>query len=306
MKFYENITIFTRYNIDGAGCYMVLKWLFEGTSKSINLIQSTEKKFREQYINWTKTVDVAEQTVIIADLAVEEENRDILDTGSNIIIFSHNAKLTTWSHLYTKSTVIAEKTPSCTSLVYRKLKDRSTRTLTTPEKYLILLIDDYDSYQLQLPESQGLNVVYESLLYNRAFNFRALYEKGFTPFNKQQQLLIAGHHRMVDDIIKELKIYTRIVPLCGKEYRIRACEAQYGVNEVASYLIKNCKADIAIVSNTRTGFASFRRSAECDCDLEELAKTLCEGSGRNDIAFGPLTIMLLEFLQTFTVYDRTI
>lgn len=306
MKFYENITIFTRYNIDGAGCYAVLKWLFGTTSKSINLIQSTEKKFREQYINWLKTTDVAEQTVIVADLAVEEENRDILDTGPNIIIFSHNAKLTDWSHLYTKSTVIAEKTPSCTSLVYRKLRDRSSYTLTAQEKYLILLIDDYDSYQLQLPESQGLNIIYESLSYNRAMNFRALYEKGFVPFNKQQQLLIAGHYKMVDDVIKRLEIYTRVVPLCNKEYRIFTCEAQYGVNEVASYLIKTCKADIAIVSNTRTGFASFRRAVDCDCDLEELAKALCEGSGRSNIAFGPLTIVLLDFLQTFKLYDRAI
>jgi hypothetical protein len=282
--------IFTDCDLDGVGTYLMFKWL-TGYTGEVEIC--SQSNFRKTFLGWCKRNNIDNyDKVYIFDLDVSQHNMDLVDRD-NIIIIDHHATHVDNLEKYKKAKAVVKVFSSCCKLVYTILKEKyGDDKLTDEQKLLMLLVDDYDSYELKLKDSYNLNVVLWNYVGNRAQQFERDFGSGFNGFTQTHLNIIHLNNKKVERVISELEIYKGTIPFSGKKYILYATMASTSLNEVAHHVISShSDCDMCIVVNLNTKRVSFRKNKEKapDLDLGKLSKTIADGGGHVDSAGGKLT-----------------
>lgn len=293
----KKVAVFTDCDLDGLGAMAVFDWF---TGKDVDHQICSQSNFRKTFTKWSqKNRPEKFERIYVLDLDVSQSNLDLVDHDNFTIIDHHDTHVANATK-YKKAKVVLQEYTSCCKLLYMLLsKKYPNRELTDEQKLLVLLVDDYDSYELKLKDSYNLNVIVWNYVGDRAEQFKRDFGKGFYGFNKEHKNMIHINNRQVARIITELEIYTGELPISGQEYKIYATCADKSLNEVAHHVINNYDCDICMVMNLRTQRVSFRKNKTRipDLDLGKLAQTIAEGGGHIHSSGGKITEQVLTITK---------
>lgn len=285
----------TDADCDGAGSYLVLSWLL---GAKIPYKVSPSNRFREEFLEWQKINKVTDfEKIFILDLDVSE-NVDLVD-HPNVVIVDHHSSHFPNKGKYTKATVIVEECTSACKLLYKKLHKAAPTELTDNQKKLILHVDDYDSYQFQLPQTHGLNTLFWNFQGDRVQKFVDRFNQGFSCFTPEEENIIAFYQKRLERIKSELIIYHASLPIGNTVIQFVATFATEFLNDIAQYALEKTKAEVALVINNKTNKVSFRRSPKSTFNVSKLAEKFAEGGGHEFSAGGILTEKVLELSKLF-------
>lgn len=289
---------FTDCDLDGIGSYLTFKWFNE--DKNIAHEICSKSNFRRTFTGWLARNRIEDyEKVYIFDLDVSQDDLDIVDRDNIVIIDHHDTHIAN-QHKYKKAKTILVDTTSCCKLIYTLFKAKFPDVeISDSKKLLVLMVDDYDSYKLEVPNSYNLNVVLWNYAGKRAEQFSRDFSEGFKEFNEAHLNMINFNKRKVDRIISELEVYAGELAINKKTYNLYATTTDSVINEVAHHVIENYKCDICIVMNIGTGRASFRKNKETapDVDLGKLASKIADGGGHAYSAGGKVTEKLLTLTK---------
>ena len=293
------VYVFTDCDLDGIGSYLVSKWLI---SDDMPYTVTTCKNFRQDYLRWANHNKLSDyDKVFIFDINVSE-HVDLLDRSNILVIDHHNGK-DGYSE-FGKAKLILEPEYSSTCLLVLKtllaLNPKLKSKLTPERAKMIKLVDDYDSYTLQYPESTGLNTILWSYTGNRVQKFIEEFGDGIKPFTSFQKNMISIAEKKVKDAIETYDLFKIELPIEGKKRKIVSIQCDHNINEVADGLLKKYNFDICFVVNLKSKSVSLRKSKGCDVNLNKLATTLCDGGGHPDSAGGKITDTFLKCAKMFT------
>ena len=294
----NKIAVFTDCDLDGLGSMQVFRW-FTGKLDAQHEICS-QSNFRKTFTKWSVRNNPKKfDKIFIMDLDVSQSNLDLVDHENFVIIDHHDTHISNKGK-YLKATTILQDYTSCCKLLYRIFSKKYTDVkLSDEQKKLVLLVDDYDSYKLQLKDSYNLNVIVWNYVGDRAEQFTRDFGSGFNGFTKSHMNMIHLNNRKVNRIISELEIYKGKIPISGSEYKIHATIADKSLNEVAHHVINNHDCDICMVMNLRTQRVSFRKNKERvpELDLGKLAQAIAEGGGHRDSSGGKMTDQIMTLTK---------
>jgi len=276
----QSIFIFTGANLDGAGCVWILNQLFSGSSITHKV--TSETSLKEDINAFIKHHIDKYDKVFLCNISRTDEILRLLD----------NNKVTAFER---------SEICSCTELIYRYFSSQASKSLTDNQKILVKLISDFDSYQLKTKTSYDLNTLFYSMSGDRVAQFCKEFSQGYTGFSLIHKATLKYHTLRVKDIIDNLECYSTTIT---KKYKVVCCFSDYGVNDIADFLFKDCGADIAIIVNAPMKRVSFRANKTCDYDVSKLAVKLCDGGGREKTAAGKLTDKFLRFSSLFKQHEN--
>lgn len=303
MKF-DDIFVFTDFDLDGTVSLLALHWYLGATPGQIQFKSTTVSNFRREYLNWLNTHKPTDyKTIYILDLDVSN-SADLIDQ-KNITIIDHHATHCRAVQDYKQATVHVIENTSCAKLLYKVLKPAE---ITTSQKALIALADDYDSYTLKIPQSYELNCLLTNLQKTagaqKAEKFMQRFYKGFDKFTQQEQNIIKAHISLRDKTINELNMFKGKVSIGGKERNVLGTTGNKFVNEICDYMLKSTDAEIVFFVNPDASHVSFRKNKNCEIDLSKLAAKLCEGGGHEYAAGGKITETFMNFTKLLTPYNK--
>ena len=261
--------VFSDCDLDGIGTFLVFKW-FTGI-KNLEHEICSQSNFRKTFSAWLMNNKLEDyDKVYIFDLDVSQNNLDLVDHDNVSIIDHHD------THVQNKD-----------------------KTLTDHQKLLILMVDDYDSYKLQVKGSYELNIILWNYVGQRAEQFTRDFGTGFKGFSRSHLNMIALNKKKVSRVLSELQIFRGKLPLNGKQYNLYATMASESLNEVAHHVINTHECDIIMVMNMNTKRVSFRMNKDkCpEVDLGKLASNIAEGGGHPYAAGGQLTDKVLTLTK---------
>ena len=293
----KKIAVFTDCDLDGLSSFLVFKWF---TNLRVEHEICSQSNFRKTFTKWAvKNHPEKYDKIYIFDLDVSQSNLDLVDNKNFTIIDHHDTHVAN-ENKYKNATAILKDCSSCCKLLYSLFsKKYADVKLTDEQKMLVLLADDYDSYELKLKDSYNLNVVVWNYVGNRAEQFTRDFITGFKGFNQSHLNMIRINDKQVSRILSELEVYKGELPIGGKKYKLYATVAEKCLNEVAHHVIKNNDCDICMVLNLRTKRVSFRKNKERipDLDLGKIAQTIAEGGGHQHSSGGQLTEQVLTITK---------
>lgn len=294
----KKCVIFTDCDLDGIGSYLVFRW-FTGMDKVEHHICS-QSNFRKTFSSWCMKNDIDKyHKVYIFDLDVSQDNLDLVDRKNVSIIDHHDTHVQNEKKYKHAKTILKEYT-SCCRLIYDLLNNMYEDTnLTQHQKLLMLMVDDYDSYKLQLKDSYSLNVVLWNYVGKRAEQFTRDFGEGFKGFNQSHLNMIHLNNKKVSRVLSELEIFKGTLPVNDKKYKLFATMASQSLNEVAHHIIDNYNCDICMVMNMNTKRVSFRKNKETvpELDLGKLAANIADGGGHPYSAGGQLTDKIMTLTK---------
>ena len=299
MKF-DDIFVFTDFDLDGTVSLLALHWCLGATPGQIQFKSTTVSNFRREYLNWLNTHKPTDfKNIYILDLDVSN-SIDLIDKD-NFIIIDHHLTHTKMVEHYKHAKVHVVENTSCAKQLYKVYKPAA---LSVPQKTMIAIADDYDSYTLKLPQSYEMNCLLTNMQkaegVQKAERFMKRFYDGFKSFTLQESNIIKAHIESRDKAIRELNIFQGKVSIGGKERFVLGTTGNKFVNEICDYLIKDLNAEIAFFVNPDATHVSFRKSKLCDVDLSKLAAKLCEGGGHEYAAGGKITETFMNFTKLLT------
>lgn len=293
------IHIFTDCDLDGAMSYLVYTW-FHG-SAPVTICRVND--LLNTYKTWLNTHDPDEYSAIYfldLDTSLNNELIKLIDR-ENVTIIDHHTSHVENINKYKKANQLVQEYTSACRLIYKIFTDTTDVKLTDAQKLLILLVDDYDSYKLEIPNSYELNTLFWNYTGDRLKKFISEFSTGFTGFNEQQQNAINFHKKKLHNIKTSLNVFETKLPIKSNNYKVVSTFATTCINDVADHIIKTYEADIGLVINTNSNKVSFRKSKECEVDLAKLSQTMCEeGGGHSFAAGGMLCDRFMEISKIFT------
>lgn len=278
----SNIFLFTDHDLDGAGCYFLLRTLL---GKKFEYKQTSEKNFINDFDNLKNKENY--KKIYIFDLAIFKDYHKDFDLEN--VVYAHHRNLDEQKNIVTSNLKNeSQEYSSCTKLLYTKLKDKLKTPLTEEQKKLILLIDDYDSYALKSPNSLKLNYLYWTLKYNKAEEFYNQFSEGFKGFTAYQQKIISDCEAKFNEIYKNLKIFKGILKVKGRDISVCSTFNSFAPSEICNRIVNDFNCDIVINVNLNNNYLNIRKSPSCDVHLGKFAEKLFDGGGDNKIAGGHL------------------
>lgn len=301
---FDKTFVFTDFDLDGTVSLLLLHWVLGAKPGQIQFKSTTVSNFRREYLNWLNNHKPTDyDNVYILDLDVSN-SADLVDK-ENFTIIDHHLTHARAVNLYKHATVHVEEYSSCAKFLYKVLKPTF---LSVPQKTLVAIADDYDSYNLQIPQSYELNCLLTNMQKpssgQKADKFMARFYEGFKGFNAQETNIIKNHISLRDKTINNLAIFQGNVSISGKGRYILGTTGNKFVNEVCDYLIKKLNAEIVFFVNPDAMHVSFRKSKTCDVDLSKLAARLCEGGGHEYAAGGKITDTFMNFTKLLTPANK--
>lgn len=290
----NKVFVWTGYGLDSACSYLLLNWL---TSDILDVAQTTTERFREDFLRWQLKTSLLEyKTVFITGLDLTR-SLDVADR-SNVVIIDHHPRHVEARNLYsTAQTVIANNT-STSRLIFKSFNSIFKDKLTTEQKQLVALVNDYTSGENKLQVSRDLNSLYWSYAGTKIIKFSEDFNKGFRAFNKLQQNAINFYNKKAQRDINQLDIYTGKITLKDGDHRVVSCFSISSYDEISNYLFNTHAAEIAVIINIQTKTVFFTRSKTSTVSMDKLANLLCDGSGTDRFAGGSLTDKFLTFCKT--------
>jgi hypothetical protein len=288
-------------DLDAAGSLLTLTWLL---GSKVPYKVTPQNTFRETFIEWSKLEDVSTyDKIFILDLDVGK-HLDIIDL-SNVVVIDHHETHLPYKDNYKKALAIVQEYSSTCKLLYKTLKKptkdgKTLDILTNEQKYFILLVDDYDSFQFKLKETKCLNTLFWNYQGDRVQKLCDRFPKGFTSFDETEQNICTFYEKRFARITSELQLFTAEIPINGVKYKFVAVFATEFLNDIAQYALERTKNDVALVINTKTQKVSIRRSKTSTFDCAKFAEKMGEGGG-HPFASGMLLsnkVLLLSKLFT--------
>ena len=286
------IHIITDADLDGAGSYLCLKYAYKNASISYEV--TTEKKFLEDIavFNFNEY-----DLVIISDLNLKEDEIKLCDY-KNVMVIDHHAEHMDLIDNYKNVKTIIKDYTSCTKLIYDtfNLENKFNKN----QKLLVKLIDDYDSYTLNLPFSKSLNQVFWSYTGDRVSKFENDFKDGFFGFNQFHKNALKIIKNKIDRFFEEETIHIGEVNLGGNNYNIAGVMVTFSPNEIAESIIKKYGVDFVIMINIKGKSVYLRRSESCNLNMGKFASKIMNGGGHEDAAGGTLNesiINITKFLK---------
>lgn len=278
--------VITHTDLDGAASYCAVCWAHE-TRLPVKPLTTTDlPSFWRNSI--LKNIDKF-KNIYICDICPEDS--EMLYDFPNVTIIDHHASTIEKKNKFTKAVVIAQDAPSTCYLAYKHFNLK----LNDYKKLLLLLANDYDSYEHKLSQSKLLNYLFWSYQGDRVSKFYEEFRDGFKGFNKFQKNIIKFYLKRLNDTLEKANIYKGVVEQNNSKYTISSTFADFAINDVAEYILNTTKSDIGIVVNLKSGKVSFRKRKGCECDLNVLAKNLAGGGGHSDAAGGILNDTFINF-----------
>ena len=303
----KNIHVFTDIDLDGSTSLLALHWGLKAKIGEITYKATTISNLRRELLRWLEN-DSIDNYDYVYFLDLDTSNCvDLIDNKKTIIIDHHLTHVKN-KHNYKNATVDVVETTSCAKKIYNCFKSSFKDTLSSEQKLLIAMADDYDSYQFKLPLSYNLNCLLtntqKTLDKNRTDKFVERFYNGFNGFTVQENNIIKEYINGRDTTIKELKIFSGNVNISKQEVKVTGTTGTKYVNDICDYLIKQYNSDIVFFVNTNNQHVSFRKKKECVIDLSKLAAKLCEGGGHEYAAGGKITEMFMEFTKQLTPLSK--
>ena len=281
----KKIHIFTDCDLDGAGSYLLFSWL---TGRAdIPYTSTTVNKLENALINWSKTQSIDDyDNVYVFDLDTDNKNIHSILDRSNVYIFDHHKSNENNVEYQNANLIVDSDATSTCKLLYSKFKSRLSDQLTTEQKMIVSLVDDYDSYQLRSPYSKQLNTVFWSYQGDRIQKFMRDFSNGFVGFNKFHNNIINKKQNELDELISNLDIFTGDVIVNDKTVRVVGTMATTQINDVADHIATVGESDAVFVVNTRSGKVSFRTNHTDKVTALAVAQSMTEECGGHDAAAG--------------------
>ena len=283
------VHIITDADLDGAGSYLCLKKAYEG--KDISYTVTTEKKFLSDlsFFNFSKY-----DLVIISDLNLKLESIKLCDY-KNVIVIDHHKEHIELINDYKNAKPIIKDYPSCTKLIYDtfKLENKFNKN----QKLLIKLIDDYDSYTLNLPFSLPLNQVFWTYTGDRIKKFEDDFKGGFFGFNTFHKNALKIVQNKINNFFKEETIYGGNLKIGNNNFKVAGVFVTFSPNEIAERIINEYKVDFVIQINLKGESVYMRRSKECTLNMGKLADKLMDGGGHEDASGGTLNDTIINITK---------
>lgn len=278
----KKIFIFTDCDLDGAGSYLMFKWFIRDyiPYKAVRV-----NDFKKVFLSWFKNNGKKYDHIYILDLDISQDSLEVVDRKNITIIDHHKTHIENKSKYKNATTLIQEYT-SCTKLIYNIFSKNYNKDLTDEQKLLVLGVDDYDSYELKLPFSYEMNLLFWNYQGDRIKRFLQEFGTGFSGFTNEQRKII-NYYKDKFKVVKDgLDVYRMDLSIAKKKYSIVSTFADTFINEVAEHIISDNKADIGFVVNLKSKKVSLRRSKGCTVDLGKFAGDLFEVGGGHEASAG--------------------
>lgn len=290
----SNIHVFTHHDLDGIGSLLALIWAFPDANITYTTVSNPQEfasKFQDKY--FTSKINTYNK-IFITDLSILEKDIPLIDK-ENVVFIDHHISSVNLKFKYAKN--IIKKYSSCAMLIYKSFKDRID--ISNSQKQLLIYIDDYDSYQLKFKKSWEINCLFWEMYSKNIGNFLLDYNEGYKELNSVQTNIVNNYKQKIDATIRESSLHSAVLTIQDSTCNVGAMFSDFAINDIASYIINTQKKDIAVVINLKTNRVSFRKSSTCSVNMAKFALHLCEGSGHEAAAGGPLTENFLEFSRVF-------
>ena len=295
--------IFTDADLDGSGSYLTWKWC---TGKSAEYktcrVNDTGTAIKSWLVN--NSFDDYERVYVFdLDISQDEEAVSLLDR-SNVTIVDHHKTHVRNKDIYKHARTIIQEYTSCTKLLYEMFKKAGkTDHLTPQQKLLVLMIDDYDCYELKVPHSYDLNIVLWSYKGHRLQKFVSDFGNGFSGFTSFHQNMIDFNYKKIARLKRECKVHQAVIPIGDTSYKFVSTFADSCINEMADYILDTHEGDVGLVVNMKTKKVSFRKNKKVKINLGKLANRLTDGGGHEYAAGGKLNENFLRFTKVFQPID---
>lgn len=282
----NNPTVFFHKDLDGIVSYLVFCW---AVNKKLNYVATTPMKLEQDYDNWASKNDTS---AVFVDL-------DVTKIGSKIdkpttIIFDHH-KTNLYSFQQAKAKIQNES--SCAKLLYDYFFKNDTNKITSAQKTLIALADDWDSHTKAVPLSEDLNIVYHSLT-NKVESFIDDYYRGFTSFDKFKQNTILLYKKHRKEYLSSLSPFFGHIEIEGIKTHIGAVVCNQYVQECCDFLLGKHNVDVAIAVIVEQKRIAVRRNSKNNTvDVSKFVQRIANGGGHEAAAGGNLTEEFVEFTK---------
>lgn len=282
----QNIQVVVHNDLDGVVSYLVLCWLY---GQKLEVLGTTPIKLEEDYdkLAARKTWD----KIYFLDLDVSKIGEKI--DKKNTVILDHHK-----TNLYPFQNAIARiyNETSCAKLIYDTFFKSSNRQITSAQKTLIALADDWDSATKATPLSENLNIVYHSMS-NKFNSFVEDYYDGFVPFDKFKDNTIALYKKHRKEYINTLNPFFGQIEFEGQQnVKVGAVFCDKYVQECCDWLLQSCDVAIAVLLNQKR-IAVRRNSQNTTIDVSKFVQRIAGGGGHEAAAGGNLTEDFMEFTK---------
>jgi oligoribonuclease NrnB/cAMP/cGMP phosphodiesterase (DHH superfamily) len=177
----------------------------------------------------------------ILDLGLREEFLPELDLP-HLTFIDHHKSSENFVDRFKKAKILYKEYSSNTLLTYKLFKE--TIKATDAQKTLVAIIDDFDSYKLQLPYSYDLNIIFWSEYQNRFSDFIKDYYDGWKPFTEKQKKAIAFIKKEAQAEAAKVPIFKGEITIKGKKKVACAAMVERIVPQVMEILIKKHNPDL--------------------------------------------------------------
>lgn len=282
----QKIQVVTHTDLDGVVSYLVLCWWY---GKKLDVMGTTPMKLEQDYdkLAASKTWD----KIYFLDLDVSKIG-DKIDHKNTIILDHHK------TNLYQFKNAIARifNETSCAKLIYDTFFKGTGKSITSAQKTLIALADDWDSAAKATPLSESLNIVYHSMS-NKFNSFVEDYYEGFVPFDKFKQNTITLYKKHRAEYIDSLNPFFGKIEFEGqKNVKVGAVFCDKFVQECCDWLLIDCHIAIAVILNQKR-IAVRRHPDVLDIDVSKFVQRIAGGGGHEAAAGGNLTEEFMEFTK---------
>lgn len=292
--------MFVGSDIDSVTSYLIFSWL---SGKRVPVTYVTRDTLKTESEKFFKNESQAGKIVYYINLDTSGI-KNIVDRG-NVVIIDHHPNHVAAKNKYVNCKTLIKEFSSCSKLIFNLLSAKFDNKLTKNQKVLMLLVDDYESYNFKLNGSYELGVIYDNLQGSKPIRFVSLYKDGFTGFTGDQLKIIEYYKRKFEKLKSTLQVYTagphyiKGLSKYKNSYKYVSTFANGYINEVSDYVLNKYNSDICIITNLETKRVFIRRSKKCDANLKYLAALICNGWGYHYAAGGMITDKFLKFSKIF-------
>jgi hypothetical protein len=284
--------VFTHGDLDGAVSLLCLLW--SKPDATIEYEELYNNTIEERLINYNqKTIN--KPTTIVMDFSLRESFLN-LDNPEYVFI-DHHKTSEKYVDKFKNAKIIYKNSNSNTGLIYSTFS-KTLSSISKEQKYLVALTDDFDSYNLKLPHSYDLNILFWTEYRGKFSKFIQDYSKGFKPFTENQIKLINFEKNSACEQSHKLQKFEGSIVIKGEKYKTMAVMGEKYNNLVIDCLVNKNNPDLFFYINTKTEKVNLRKKTSITSfDLGTFAEKVCEGGGNTNSAGGKLTPLFMELTK---------
>jgi len=281
-------TVVMHSDLDGITSYLALCW---AVGRKLSYAVSTPKKLEED-VDKLLSKTTEDTPLYFLDLDVSKVGSKI-DRKNVTIIDHHKTNLYEFKNATTKIVNFS----SCAKLVYKTFIEPKGIELTTEQKTLIALADDWDSNTKATPLSEDLNIVYHSTK-NKVSSFIEDYYDGFKSFDKFKTNTVLLYKKHRKEYLDILKPFIGNVEFEGTPILVGSVFCDKYVAECCDYLFEKYKVEVAIAVMIEQERIAVRRSpSNQTVDVSKFVQRVANGGGHAAAAGGNITEEFIEFTK---------